>query len=168
MHTARLAALIACALPFAAFAQPPKPAEEAILYSGATIIDGTGAAPRGNQDMLVRGDRIIALAPHGSLPAADVAGAKQVDLAGRYVIPGLIDSHVHMATPPNAVQAKAMLRRNLYGGVTAVRDMADDLRSVGELAREARMAEIPAPDIYYAAIMAGRPFFADPRVAAAS
>ncbi|WP_000685437.1 amidohydrolase family protein, partial [Bacillus cereus] len=78
------------------------------------------------------------------LPAADVAGAKQVDLAGRYVIPGLIDSHVHMATPPNAVQAKAMLRRNLYGGVTAVRDMADDLRSVGELAREARMAEIPA------------------------
>ncbi|KAK0329172.1 hypothetical protein LTR94_037862, partial [Friedmanniomyces endolithicus] len=69
--------------------------------------------------MLVRGERIAALAPHGSLPAADVAGAKQVDLAGRYVIPGLIDSHVHMATPPNAVQAKAMLRRNLYGGVTA-------------------------------------------------
>ena len=76
MYTARLAALIACALPFAAFAQPPKPAEEAILYSGATIIDGTGAAPRGNQDILVRGERIVALAPHGSLPAADVAGAK--------------------------------------------------------------------------------------------
>ena len=61
MRSARLAALIACALPFAAFAQPPKPAEDVVLYSGATIIDGTGAAPRGNQDMLVRGDRIIAL-----------------------------------------------------------------------------------------------------------
>jgi hypothetical protein len=60
-----------------------------------------------------------------------------------------------------------MLRRNLYGGVTAVRDMADDDRAVAELARAAQQAEIPAPDIYFAALMAGRPFFEDPRVAAA-
>jgi imidazolonepropionase-like amidohydrolase len=84
------------------------------------------------------------------------------------VIPGLIDSHVHMATPPNAKRAQANLRRNLYAGVTAVRDMADDLRSVGELTREARAGEIPSPDIYYAAVMAGPEFFADPRVGAAS
>jgi imidazolonepropionase-like amidohydrolase len=46
--------------------------------------------------------------------------------------------------------------------------MADDLRSVGELARESRMAEVPGPDIYYAALMAGPSFFADPRTHAAA
>jgi imidazolonepropionase-like amidohydrolase len=56
-----------------------------------------------------------------------------------------------------------MLRRDLYGGVTAVRDMADDLRAVGELSREALTGEIASPDIYYAALMAGPEFFSDPR-----
>ncbi len=89
-------------------------------------------------------------------------------LSGRYVIPGLIDSHVHVATPPNNARAKAILRRDLFGGVTAIRDMADDLRPVGELKREALVGEIPAPDIFAAALMAGPPFFQDRRVLAVS
>jgi hypothetical protein len=60
------------------------------------------------------------------------------------------------------------MRRDLYGGVTAVRDMADDLRAVAELARAARTGEIPGPDIYYAAFMAGPSFFVDPRTEAAN
>ncbi|WP_238481144.1 amidohydrolase family protein [Dyella telluris] len=146
----------------------PSTTDAVTLYAGGTVIDGTGAAPRANQDILVRGERIVAVGPHGTLEGARAAGVHTVDLHGGYVIPGLIDSHVHMATPPNAKRAQAILRRNLYAGVTAVRDMADDLRSVGELAREARAGEIPAPDIYYAALMAGPDFFADPRVGAAS
>ncbi len=138
----------------------------ATLYSDATVIDGTGAPPRPHQDILVRGQRIAAVAPHGTIAGA--GSAQRVDATGRFIIPGLIDSHVHLATPPDAARAKAVLRRNLYGGVTAVRDMADDLRSVGELAREALAGEIPAPDIYYAALMAGPPFFEDPRVQQAS
>ena len=59
-----------------------------------------------------------------------------MDLSGKFLAPGLIDSHEHLATPPNRRQALANMRRDLYGGVTAVRDMADDLRSVAELARE--------------------------------
>jgi len=46
--------------------------------------------------------------------------------------------------------------------------MADDLRAVGELARASRVGEIPAPDIYYAAFMAGPSFFVDPRTHAAN
>lgn len=144
------------------------PAEAATLYRHATVIDGTGAAPRPDQDILVRGERIVAVGPSGSLAGARQTDVHTVDLQGSYVIPGLIDSHVHLATPPDAKRAQAILRRHLYAGVTAVRDMADDLRSVGELARAARAGEIPAPDIYYAAVMAGPDFFADPRVAAAS
>ena len=135
------------------------------LYSGATLIDGTGAPPRADQDLLVKGERIVATGPRGSLAAP---GAKRVDLTGRTLIPGLVDSHVHLATPPDRPKAEALLRRNLFGGVTLVRSMADDVRPVAELARAAQQGEIPAPDIRFAALMAGPSFFADPRVAAAS
>ncbi|WP_229238388.1 amidohydrolase family protein [Dyella amyloliquefaciens] len=169
----RMAALtlaLSASAAYCAGGGPSKPsaAEVATLYAGATVIDGTGAAPVANQDILVRGERIVAVGPHGSLAGSKEAGVHTVDLHGSYVIPGLIDSHVHLATPPDAKRAQAILRRNLYAGVTAVRDMADDLRSIGELTREARVSEIPSPDIYYAAVMAGPDFFADPRVAAAS
>lgn len=139
---------------------------EATLYADATVIDGTGAPAHEHQDIFVRGERIVAIGPSGTI--AEAASARRVDLAGRFVIPGLIDSHIHLATPPNNVRAKAILRRNLFGGVTAVRDMADDLRPVGELTRGALTGEIPAPDIYYAALMAGPPFFQDRRVLAVS
>jgi imidazolonepropionase-like amidohydrolase len=156
--------LFAVALALTLPASAATAADTAVLYSDVTLIDGTGAPARPHIDILVRGDRIARIAPHGSVEAKD---ARTVDLAGRYVIPGLIDSHVHMATPPDRAEALRELRRNLYGGVTAVRDMADDLRAVAELAREAEQGEIAAPDIAFAALMAGPSFFADPRVAAA-
>jgi len=138
--------------------------DEVVVYRGAVLIDGTGAPPREGLDIVVDGERIVAVtAPRGS-----PKGARVVDASGLYVLPGLIDSHVHMATPPDRAQAEGVMRRQLYGGVTAVRDMADDMRSIAELAREARMAEIPGPDVYYAALMAGPTFFDDPRTAAAA
>lgn len=139
-------------------------AAETVLYRGATLIDGTGGPPRANMSVLVEGERIRAV-----LPADDLSpppGARVVDLSGKYLLPGLIDSHEHLATPPNRRRAEATLRRDIYGGVTAVRDMADDLRAVGELARASLKGEIPAPDIHYAALFAGPSFFDDPRTAA--
>lgn len=41
--------------------------------------------------------------------------------------------------------------------------MAGDVRLLGELKREAEFDEIPSPDIFYAAVMAGPAFFVDPR-----
>ncbi|UAK26556.1 amidohydrolase family protein [Sphingomonas nostoxanthinifaciens] len=156
---------MAGAATLAAAAPPDRPAP-LTLYTDATIIDGTGAPARAHQDMLVRGQRIVAIGPRGSL--GGTAGAVTVSLAGRFVIPGLIDSHVHLATPPDRARAEAVLRRDLYGGVTTVRDMADDLRPVAELARAALAGDIAAPDIVYAAVMAGPPFFKDPRIGAIS
>lgn len=145
-----------------------EPAEARIVYSDVTLIDGTGAPPQAHQDVVVVGERILEIVAHKDPGAYAKSTTTVIDLSGRYVIPGLIDSHVHMATPPEPAKARAQMRRNLYGGVTAVRDMADDIRMVSEFAREARFAEIPSPDIYYVALFAGRPFFADPRVEAAS
>ncbi|WP_205854159.1 amidohydrolase family protein [Phenylobacterium kunshanense] len=139
-------------------------AAETVLYRGATLIDGTGGRPRPGMSVLVEGERIRAVLPADRLPPP--AGARVVDLTGKYLLPGLIDSHEHLATPPNRRRAEAILRRDLFGGVTAVRDMADDLRAVADLSRASLKGEIPAPDIHYAALFAGRSFFDDPRTAA--
>ncbi len=150
----------------AALALAGPAAAQAVLYRNATLIDGTGAPARPGMSVLVEGERIADVQPADRL--SPPPGARVVDLSGKYLLPGLIDSHEHLATPPNRRQAEASLRRDLYGGVTAVRDMADDLRAVAELARASLRAEIPAPDIYYAALMAGPSFFADPRTVAVS
>ncbi|MCL2552545.1 MAG: amidohydrolase family protein [Actinomycetia bacterium] len=134
-----------------------------VAYRGATLIDGTGAAPRPHTTVVVDGERIVRVAPDAEVRDGDHPGAETVDLTGHVLTPGLIDSHQHMATPPNRPVAEATLRRDLLGGVTAVRDMADDLREIGDLARAALVGEIPAPDIRYAALMAGPGFFDDPR-----
>jgi len=168
-----LSALLAvfAALPLAARAESPKPfappQDAIVLYRDVTLIDGTGSPERKGMDVLVKGEHIEQVFPDREADKeADrtlLLKAKVIPLTGRFLMPGLIDAHVHLATPPNRRQAEAILRRDIYGGVTAVRDMADDLRSVGELSRASLVGEIAGPDIYYAALMAGPSFFADQR-----
>lgn len=147
---------------------PPAPApvpKRVTLFRGATLIDGNGGPARPNMSILVEGDRIKAV-------FSDADGARHtgdvVDAAGLYVLPGLIDTHEHLATSPDRVWAEAQMKRDLYGGITAVRDMAGDVRALGELSRASLLGEIPGPDIYYAALMAGPSFFDDPRTIAAA
>jgi imidazolonepropionase-like amidohydrolase len=156
--------LLAVAL---AAAAPPPPAERTV-YRHAALIDGTGGPPRRDIAVAVEGARIAWVGPDARLARRRLAGARIVDLAGRFLLPGLIDSHQHIATPPDRAQALAVLRRQLYAGVTAIRDMADDVREVQALQALAQDGRIAAPDIVYPALVAGPGFFADPRVAAAS
>lgn len=136
------------------------------IYRGATLIDGTAAAPRADMAIIVEGERIKAILPSAQVQAAD--GAAVYDAQGMYVLPGLIDSHVHYATNPDRPYAEAELKRNVYGGVTGVRDMAGDARELASLSRDALLNRIPSPDIYYAALVAGPSFFKDPRTIAAA
>ncbi|MFI5185715.1 MAG: amidohydrolase family protein [Chitinophagales bacterium] len=87
--------------------------------------------------------------------------------AGKYVMPGLIDTHEHLATEPTKDDSRARaekdLRDMLLSGVTSVRDMAGDARALASLSRDAKLDNIVSPDIYYTAMMAGPAFFKDPR-----
>jgi len=142
-------------------AVPALAADPEVLYRGATLIDVAAGKALPDMAVLTRGEIIEAVAPAAGF--APPAGAQIIDVAGLYVTPGLVNSHVHLSTPPNRPYAEAMMRRDLYGGVTTVRDMADDLRQLADIARASRVGEIPGPDIYYAALMAGPEFFEDPR-----
>ena len=67
---------------------------EVIAYAGATLIDGTGRAPIPNATVLVEDDRITAAGSGVDVPQ----GARIVDVRGKWIVPGLIDSHVHFMT----------------------------------------------------------------------
>lgn len=136
-------------------------AAKSTLYLHAILIDTDRGVVRPNVSLLVRGASIEAVETRELQAEPNVIA---VDLAGKYVLPGLINTHVHLATgKPDPVVARAYLRRELYSGVTTVRDMADDTRMLGELKREASFDEIESPNIYYVALMAGPAFFSDPR-----
>src|SRR6266852_7297213 len=66
------------------------------VLTGATLIDGTGAAPVPDAAVVIDGDRIIGAGPRAA--TAWPANAEIVDVTGRTLIPGLIDAHDHMAS----------------------------------------------------------------------
>lgn len=159
---ATLLAASAPRTPAAAQLQSRPPLE---IFYGFTLIDGRGGQPVPDAAMAVRGNRIVTIAGRRDLLSGPDAPRDAIvrDLGGGYVIPGLIDAHVHLSTAPNRERAEAELERLLYGGVTAVRDMAGDARALASLARDTRLGQIPGPDVYFSALMAGPSFFADPR-----
>jgi imidazolonepropionase-like amidohydrolase len=67
------------------------PAPVALL--GATLVDGTGAAPVGNAAVIVRDGRIACVGTRAACPVPP--GVETRDLSGRWIIPGLVDGHVH-------------------------------------------------------------------------
>jgi imidazolonepropionase-like amidohydrolase len=159
-----VAALVLCAVAVPASGQFEAAPPLEILY-GFTLIDGLGGPPIEDAALAIRGNEILTVSSRRELLSGPNAprNAVPVNLGGGWVIPGLIDAHVHLATNPNRTSAEAELYRQLYGGVTAVRDMAGDARALASLARDSRLGEIDAPDVYYSALMAGPSFLTDPR-----
>src|SRR5690348_8435176 len=106
----------------------------------------------------IDGERITAVYPSGSRPAPKDAQVR--DLGGKYVIPGLIDAHVHITdAEPDIAHYQTFLHALLLGGVTGIRDMAGDDRLLQFLAEQANSDVFAAPDIFYVALMAGPTFF---------
>src|SRR3954468_3583465 len=65
-----------------------------LVLEGATLIDGTGRPPVPDAVVVIDGNRIRAAGPRGQVSAP--AGAQVIRLAGRTILPGLIDGHVHL------------------------------------------------------------------------
>jgi len=64
-----------------------------VALTGVKLIDGTGAAPRDDQTVVIEGARIAAVGPRASTRVP--AGARVIDLAGHTVIPGMVGLHEH-------------------------------------------------------------------------
>jgi imidazolonepropionase-like amidohydrolase len=91
------AGVILAAVAFAAVrpgAQAP-PAGERVAIVGGTVIDGNGGTPIADAVIVVDGARISAVGPRSAV--AIPAGAREIDARGRWIVPGLIDTNVHLS-----------------------------------------------------------------------
>jgi imidazolonepropionase-like amidohydrolase len=140
----RIAALLSLLL--AATALPALPAQAqaqvrdegyAVIHAGA-LLDRPGREPRRNASLIVRGGKIVSV-HEGFIEAP--AGARVIDLRNRFVLPGLIDSHVHLGSDRagnegllagftessqlGAYEALWNARKTLNAGFTTVRNLGD-------------------------------------------
>ncbi len=93
-------------------------------FTGATLIDGTGKAAVANATLVVRDGRVVAAGTGVAVPA----GAERVDLAGKFVIPGLINAHGH-------VNAARELRSYAMYGTTTINSLGGEAADVFEARR---------------------------------
>ncbi len=131
------------------------------------IIDVNTTSILYDYTLVIDDDTITDILPSKNYIANDTVQA--IILKGKFVVPGLIDAHVHFATDPTEERrdnAEQVLKEMLLTGVTSVRDMAGDARALSSLSRNALVGDIVAPNIYYSALMAGSKFFSDPRTIA--
>ena len=94
-----------------------------VLISGGTVVSSTGSSL---QDVLVDGERIVALLAPGSSVLGSVTADTTIDATGKYVIPGGIDAHTHMEMPFGGTQASDTFetgtRAAAWGGTTTIVD----------------------------------------------
>lgn len=94
-----------------------------VALTHVRVIDGTGAAPREDQTLVMRSGTVAALGPAASTPVP--AGAETIDLTGKSLIPGLVMVHEHLYYPTGpgvyGQLGESFTRLYLAGGVTTMR-----------------------------------------------
>ena len=126
----------------AARAQPaPPPEAPVILVQAGRLLDRPGQPARGPSTVVVR-DGLIVEVRDGFVDASAWPGARVIDQRDRFVLPGLIDSHVHLVSdlggqagflsaitenlPTHAYRAAENAEKTLMAGFTTVRNLGDD------------------------------------------
>src|SRR6266478_5290622 len=121
-----------------------------LIVRARSLIDGTSARPLANPEIVIRGNRIVAVYTAGMHPPP--AGAQLIDLGAATVLPGLIDCHTHiflqgevpeaggydvqlLKFPASYRVARAVVaaRRALEQGFTTIRDVETEGAGYGDV-----------------------------------
>jgi imidazolonepropionase-like amidohydrolase len=156
------AAVLALAAPVTAQAQAGSAAGPVTLVQAGRLLDRPGQAPRGPSTVVVRDGRIVEIRD-GFVDAAAFPGATVIDQRERFVMPGLIDSHVHLVSdlggqagflsgvtenlPAHAFRAAENAEKTLMAGFTTVRNLGDEGGVTLALADETAAHRLPGPRI---------------------
>ncbi len=135
-------------------------AEDVVAIEAGQLLDKPGNAPRGASTIIVRDGKVSEIrAGHGNAPA----GARLVDLRDKFVLPGLIDSHVHLdsdaggnaalveavtsSDAATAYRAAGNAKKTLMAGFTTVRNLGDGTGATLALRDAIAAGELPGPRI---------------------
>jgi imidazolonepropionase-like amidohydrolase len=157
---AAVALLAACwATPASVRAQRPTapPPGSTLAVVGGFLIDGFGGPPIPDSVVLIKGDQIVAVGAEGRVSVP--AGARVLDANGYTVMPGLIDTHVHldilghgdyptwhdMVRSNYAEVMEKSAAQLLAHGVTTARDAGGELRASVQTRERIHRGEVPGP-----------------------
>ncbi len=131
------------------------------LFENVTVIDGTGRAAQAGMSVLIDGDRIAQIR-HGPIAAGE--DVLRLDGQGKYLLPGLMDMHVHLRgartfgteedDPANGLRA---LHGFLYAGFTTIFDAGNRPEHIFGLREKERNGEIVSPRIFAAGAIVTAP-----------
>ena len=125
---------------------------DGVALVGATLFDGSGGPVLPNAVVVVRRGRIESVGTRAgfTLPAK----TREVDVTGRWIIPGLIDAHAHVESwaLPRYLAWGVTTVRDLHG-VTTVQDLHEALDSVLRLRDRVNLGAVAGPRIYSAGVM---------------
>ena len=156
-------ALVWMILPAVVFAETPVPGKRypRLIIRGATVVDGNGTPAAGPKDIVIENGVIadvVALDPvalaRGNVPGMTGSrrpkGNVEIDAAGKYVLPGLINLHGHVQEERGGIPQplEYELKIWLACGVTTVRDVGSDTKRTLELRRKSAEGEIACPRLF--------------------
>ena len=121
----------------------PGGGDAVIALEGATLIDGAGGEPKRDALIIIRNGHIEAIARVNQIPIP--RGAERVNLAGKTVIPGLIDAHAHVE--------RWAAGRYVAWGVTTVRDLHGGTDDVVGLKHAFNLGSVLGPRMFVAGAM---------------
>jgi len=113
---------------------------------GATLVDGSGKPAVVDAVVVVRAGRISAAGPRASVTIP--RDAKQIDVHGKTIVPGLWDMHAHL-------HQMEWIPVYLAAGVTSVRDMGNELPFITRLRQTVESGKAPGPHIVLAGLIDG-------------
>lgn len=121
-------------------------ADVPIVIRGGTIFDATTGKMFPNRDILIERSRIKVVGPSLAIPN----GARVIDAKGKFIIPGLIDAHVHLVHRLNFahVTGDEVLPAFLAAGVTGVRSTGDEIVAQTLVARFAEAHPERSPRVF--------------------
>lgn len=133
-----------------------------LAITHVTIIDATGAVSQPDMTVFLADEQIAAIGPSNSVFVP--RKTKTFDATGKFLIPGLVDMHVHLtgASEPTGSR-EFILPLLLANGITTARDMGGDLDSLLKLRHEIEHGHLQAPRIFFAGpYLDGNPPFFQP------
>jgi imidazolonepropionase-like amidohydrolase len=119
------------------------------IIKNTYLIDGNGNEPELKSVKIVNGI-ITQIGRFEELSATD--NTIIIDGTNKYLIPGLIDSHIHLMMGGDENGQKELLLKMLKTGVTTVQDLVGDARDLAYYSKQQKRGIIKSPEIYYAAM----------------